>query len=101
MPGIGITPTENPVKEQVEKAIQTARKSTASVGKFTDKLPEEKTRGKHLGKKRKVGHTKSSVYLLEKKMQDLPVYRVCTSKKLVKLLITLIKKIGQRFCSKV
>lgn len=53
VPGVGLTPTEAPSKDYLGKALALARKSTASIGKFTDKLPTEKP-SKHTGKKRKV-----------------------------------------------
>ncbi|KAL3877616.1 hypothetical protein ACJMK2_035306 [Sinanodonta woodiana] len=52
VPGVGLTPTENPSKEQLGKALVMAKKSTASIGKFTEALPKEKT-SKYGGKKRK------------------------------------------------
>lgn len=52
VPGVGLTPTEAPSKDYLGKALALARKSTASIGKFTDKLPTEKP-SKHTGKKRK------------------------------------------------
>ena len=53
MTGVGLVPTEQPDKHHVDRALAEARKSTASVGKFTDKLPKEKP-AKNMGKKRKV-----------------------------------------------
>ncbi|XP_048761929.2 ribosome biogenesis regulatory protein homolog [Ostrea edulis] len=52
VPGVGLTPTEAPTKDYLGKALAVARKSTASIGKFTDKLPTEKA-SKYTGKKRK------------------------------------------------
>ncbi|XP_062589784.1 ribosome biogenesis regulatory protein homolog [Saccostrea cucullata] len=52
VPGVGLTPTEAPTKDYLGKALAVARKSTASIGKFTDKLPTEKP-SRHTGKKRK------------------------------------------------
>ncbi|XP_067671031.1 ribosome biogenesis regulatory protein homolog [Haliotis asinina] len=52
VPGVGLTPTEKPSKEHLSKALAVARKSTASIGHFTDKLPNEK-KSKYSGKKRK------------------------------------------------
>ncbi|KAL5019125.1 hypothetical protein ScPMuIL_004847 [Solemya velum] len=51
VPGVGLTPTDHPSKDHVTKALTAARKSTASIGKFTANLKDEKT-AKH-GKKRK------------------------------------------------
>ena len=53
MTGVGLVPTEEPDKNHVNRAIAEARRSTASVGKFTDKLPKERP-AKNTGKKRKV-----------------------------------------------
>ena len=54
VPGVGLTPTENPSKDHLTKALVLAKKSTASIGKFTEKLPKEKP-SRYTGKKRKVG----------------------------------------------
>jgi hypothetical protein len=55
VPGVGLTPTDAPSKDYLGKALAVARKSTASIGKFTDKLPTEKA-SKYTGKKRKVAN---------------------------------------------
>ncbi|XP_052784785.1 ribosome biogenesis regulatory protein homolog [Mya arenaria] len=52
VPGVGLTPTETPNKDYLSKALAVAKTSTASIGKFTDKLPKEKA-PKNMGKKRK------------------------------------------------
>ncbi|BFZ03544.1 hypothetical protein BsWGS_06583 [Bradybaena similaris] len=52
VPGVGLTPTEQPTKDILSKALVVAHKSTASLGKFTEKLPKEKP-SKFTGKKRK------------------------------------------------
>lgn len=52
VPGVGLTPTEAPSKDYLGKALAVAKKSTASVGKFTENLPKEKS-SKFSGKKRK------------------------------------------------
>uniref|UniRef100_A0A0B6ZTX6 Ribosome biogenesis regulatory protein n=1 Tax=Arion vulgaris TaxID=1028688 RepID=A0A0B6ZTX6_9EUPU len=52
VPGIGLTPTEQPSKDHLSKALAVAYKSTASLGKFTEKLRKEKP-SKFTGKKRK------------------------------------------------
>ncbi|KAK3784297.1 hypothetical protein RRG08_037374 [Elysia crispata] len=52
VPGIGLAPTEQPSKDHLSKALAVAHKSTASIGKFTDRLPKEKP-SKFTGKKRK------------------------------------------------
>lgn len=48
-----MTPTNAPSKDHLGKALAVAKKSTASIGKFTDTLPKEKP-SKFTGKKRKV-----------------------------------------------
>lgn len=53
VPGVGLTPTETPSKDYLGKALAVAKKSTASIGKFTENLPKEKP-SKSGGKKRKV-----------------------------------------------
>ncbi|XP_041363310.1 ribosome biogenesis regulatory protein homolog [Gigantopelta aegis] len=52
VPGVGLTPTETPSKDHLSKALVVAKKSTASIGRFTENLPKEKT-SKHSGRKRK------------------------------------------------
>ncbi|XP_077980410.1 ribosome biogenesis regulatory protein homolog [Glandiceps talaboti] len=52
VPGVGLTPTEKPSKDQLSKAALIAKHSTASIGKFERKLPKEKP-PKNTGKKRK------------------------------------------------
>ncbi|XP_067831963.1 ribosome biogenesis regulatory protein homolog [Heptranchias perlo] len=52
VPGLGLTPTDQPSKTELGKAIHVAKSSTASVGKFQDKLPKEKEL-RNAGKKRK------------------------------------------------
>ena len=53
MPGVGLTPVDKPDKDQLSRALSTARASTASLGKFDESLPKEKPE-KRQGKKRKV-----------------------------------------------
>ncbi|XP_063446300.1 ribosome biogenesis regulatory protein homolog [Mytilus trossulus] len=52
VPGVGLTPTIAPSKDHLGKALAIAKKSTASIGKFTETLPKEKP-SKFTGKKRK------------------------------------------------
>ncbi|XP_076345231.1 ribosome biogenesis regulatory protein homolog isoform X2 [Tachypleus tridentatus] len=59
VPGVGITPSETPSKQQVKTALAVAKTSVASVGKFTSKLPNEKP-PQNLGKKRKAVKTLSN-----------------------------------------
>ncbi|XP_072267207.1 ribosome biogenesis regulatory protein homolog [Pyxicephalus adspersus] len=52
IPGVGLTPTEQPSRDDLGKAMHVAKRSTASAGRFQDKLPKEKE-PKNMGKKRK------------------------------------------------
>ncbi|XP_053569127.1 ribosome biogenesis regulatory protein homolog [Bombina bombina] len=52
VPGIGLTPTSQPSKQELGKAMHVAKLSTASMGRFQDRLPKEKE-PKNMGKKRK------------------------------------------------
>ncbi|XP_064189073.1 ribosome biogenesis regulatory protein homolog [Anguilla rostrata] len=52
VPGIGLAPTGQQSKSDLEKAVHVAKMSTASVGKFQDRLPKEKA-PRNTGKKRK------------------------------------------------
>ncbi|XP_048385206.1 ribosome biogenesis regulatory protein homolog [Stegostoma tigrinum] len=52
VPGVGLAPTQQQSKAELSKAIRVARTSTASVGKFQDKLPKEQE-ARNTGKRRK------------------------------------------------
>ncbi|XP_077126708.1 ribosome biogenesis regulatory protein homolog [Ranitomeya variabilis] len=52
VPGVGLTPTSQPSKDELGKALYVAKRSTASLGRFQAKLPQEKE-PKNTGKKRK------------------------------------------------
>ena len=52
VPGVGLAPTGQQSKSDLEKAVHVAKLSTASVGKFQDRLPKEKA-PRNTGKKRK------------------------------------------------
>ncbi|KAL0156656.1 hypothetical protein M9458_047902 [Cirrhinus mrigala] len=52
VPGMGLAPTAQQSKAELAQAVNIAKISTASVGKFQDNLPKEKT-PKNTGKKRK------------------------------------------------
>lgn len=52
VPGVGLAPTGKQSKSDLGKVVSVAKSSTASVGKFQDKLPKEKP-AKNTGKKRK------------------------------------------------
>ncbi|XP_029935830.1 ribosome biogenesis regulatory protein homolog [Myripristis murdjan] len=52
VPGVGLTPTAQQSKSDLAKAASVAKTSTASVGRFQDRLPKEKA-PRNTGKKRK------------------------------------------------
>merc|ERR1719462_937309 len=52
VPGIGATPSEKPSKLELGRQLLTAKKATASIGKFESKLPKEKPLKGGEGKKR-------------------------------------------------
>ncbi|XP_039982260.1 ribosome biogenesis regulatory protein homolog [Xiphias gladius] len=52
VPGVGLTPTAQQSKNELARAVSVAKTSTASVGRFQDRLPKEKP-PKNTGKKRK------------------------------------------------
>ncbi|KAM8966684.1 ribosome biogenesis regulatory protein homolog [Pelodytes ibericus] len=52
VPGVGLTPTEQPSKIELGISMHVAKRSTASLGRFQQKLPKEKD-PKNMGKKRK------------------------------------------------
>ncbi|XP_043545367.1 ribosome biogenesis regulatory protein homolog [Chiloscyllium plagiosum] len=52
VPGAGLAPTPQPSKAELGEAIRVARASTASVGKFQEKLPKEQE-PRNAGKRRK------------------------------------------------
>lgn len=52
IPGVGLIPTAQQSKDQLARAVNVAKTSTASVGRFQDRLPKEKP-AKSTGKKRK------------------------------------------------
>ncbi|KAJ3611730.1 hypothetical protein NHX12_021744 [Muraenolepis orangiensis] len=52
VPGVGLTPTSEPSKTDLVRACDVAKVSTASHGKFQDRLPKEKPQ-RNMGKKRK------------------------------------------------
>ncbi|KAM4718370.1 ribosome biogenesis regulatory protein homolog [Anableps anableps] len=51
-PGVGLLPKAQQSKDELAKAVSVAKTSTASVGRFQDRLPKEKP-PKNSGKKRK------------------------------------------------
>ncbi|KAJ8413367.1 hypothetical protein AAFF_G00093630 [Aldrovandia affinis] len=52
VPGVGLAPTAQQSKSELGKAMHVAKMSTASVGKFQDRLPKEKA-PRNTGKRRK------------------------------------------------
>lgn len=52
VPGVGLTPTAQQSKDDLSRAVSVAKTSTASVGRFQDRLPKEKP-PKNTGKRRK------------------------------------------------
>ncbi|KAM4606482.1 ribosome biogenesis regulatory protein homolog [Polymixia lowei] len=52
VPGVGLTPAAQQSRSDLAKAVSVAKTSTASAGKFQDRLPKEKA-PKNTGKKRK------------------------------------------------
>ncbi|XP_072234719.1 ribosome biogenesis regulatory protein homolog [Leuresthes tenuis] len=52
VPGMGLLPKAQQSKDELTKAVSVAKTSTASVGRFQDRLPKEKP-PKNTGKKRK------------------------------------------------
>lgn len=78
VPGMGLAPTPQQSKAELAQAVNIAKRSTASVGKFQDNLPKEKT-PKNTGKKRKfqplIGDFSSE------KQKQLDLLKVMDSKK--------------------
>jgi regulator of ribosome biosynthesis len=52
VPGVGLTPTVNPDKDHLNRALVAAKTSNASMGMFTETLPKENETVKSVGKKR-------------------------------------------------
>ncbi|KAM4534340.1 ribosome biogenesis regulatory protein homolog [Odontesthes bonariensis] len=52
VPGVGLLPKAQQSKDELTRAVSVAKTSTASVGRFQDRLPKEKP-PKNMGKKRK------------------------------------------------
>ncbi|XP_059151383.1 ribosome biogenesis regulatory protein homolog [Physella acuta] len=84
VPGVGLTPTEQPSKDYLSKALAIAHKSTASIGKFTEKLAKEKP-SKYTGKKRKFEPTIGN--LSQEKQKQLQILDV-HAKKIPKIDVT-------------
>ncbi|XP_049421612.1 ribosome biogenesis regulatory protein homolog [Epinephelus fuscoguttatus] len=78
VPGVGLTPVAQQSRDDLARAVSVAKTSTASVGRFQDRLPKEKA-PKNTGKKRKfeplIGDFSSE------KQKQLELLRVLDSKK--------------------
>uniref|UniRef100_A0A8C8JKN9 Ribosome biogenesis regulatory protein n=1 Tax=Oncorhynchus tshawytscha TaxID=74940 RepID=A0A8C8JKN9_ONCTS len=78
VPGVGLTPTAQQSTTDLSRAVNVAKVSTASAGKFQDRLPKEKA-PRNTGKKRKfqpvIGNFSSE------KQRQLDLLKVMDSKK--------------------
>lgn len=78
LPGVGLTTSEQQSKSDLARAVGVAKTSTASVGKFQDRLPKEKA-PKNTGKRRKfeplIGDFSSE------KQKQLDILKIMDSKK--------------------
>ncbi|KAL7373969.1 hypothetical protein ABVT39_018604 [Epinephelus coioides] len=78
VPGVGLTPAAQQSRDDLARAVSVAKTSTASAGRFQDRLPKEKA-PKNTGKKRKfeplIGDFSSE------KQKQLELLRVLDSKK--------------------
>ncbi|XP_023131915.2 ribosome biogenesis regulatory protein homolog [Amphiprion ocellaris] len=78
VPGVGLTPKAQQSKDELSRAVSVAKTSTASMGRFQDRLPKEKA-PKNQGKKRKfeplIGDFSSE------KQRQLELLKVMDSKK--------------------
>ena len=54
MPGVGLTPVEKPDKDHLQHALTAAKKSDASLGRFSERVAKEDKYSAKTGKKRKV-----------------------------------------------
>ncbi|CAN0295597.1 unnamed protein product [Lampetra planeri] len=77
-PAAGATPPEKPSRDDLGKAIYVAKRATASVGKFQNKLPKEKE-ARNVGKKRKFSPLVGD--LSKEKEQQLSLLKAMNSKK--------------------
>uniref|UniRef100_A0AAY5KTG7 Ribosome biogenesis regulatory protein n=1 Tax=Esox lucius TaxID=8010 RepID=A0AAY5KTG7_ESOLU len=78
VPGVGLTPTAEQSKTDLARAVSVAKVSTASVGKFQDRLPKEKA-PKNTGKKRKFQPVIGN--FSNEKQRQLDMLKVMDSKK--------------------
>ena len=54
VPGVGLTPVEKPDKDHLQHALTAAKKSDASLGRFSERVAKEDKYSAKTGKKRKV-----------------------------------------------
>ena len=54
MPGVGLTPVKKPDKDHLQHALTAAKKSDASLGRFSERVAKEDKYSAKTGKKRKV-----------------------------------------------
>ncbi|XP_014014999.2 ribosome biogenesis regulatory protein homolog [Salmo salar] len=78
VPGVGLTPTAQQSKTDLVRAVNVAKVSTASAGKFQDRLPKEKA-PRNTGKKRKFQPVIGN--FSNEKQRQLDLLKVMDSKK--------------------
>uniref|UniRef100_A0A673X071 Ribosome biogenesis regulatory protein n=1 Tax=Salmo trutta TaxID=8032 RepID=A0A673X071_SALTR len=78
VPGVGLTPTAQQSKTDLVRAVNVAKSSTASAGKFQDRLPKEKA-PRNTGKKRKFQPVIGN--FSNEKQRQLDLLKVMDSKK--------------------
>uniref|UniRef100_A0A4W5PQP2 Ribosome biogenesis regulatory protein n=1 Tax=Hucho hucho TaxID=62062 RepID=A0A4W5PQP2_9TELE len=78
VPGVGLTPTAQQSKTDLARAVNVAKSSTASAGKFQDRLPKEKA-PRNTGKKRKFQPVIGN--FSNEKQRQLDLLKVMDSKK--------------------
>ncbi|CAG5895932.1 ribosome biogenesis regulatory protein homolog [Menidia menidia] len=78
VPGVGLLPKAQQSRDELAKAVSVAKSSTASVGRFQDRLPKEKP-PKNTGKKRKFEPLIGD--FSNEKQRQLELLRVLDSKK--------------------
>uniref|UniRef100_A0A8C8HJ30 Ribosome biogenesis regulatory protein n=1 Tax=Oncorhynchus tshawytscha TaxID=74940 RepID=A0A8C8HJ30_ONCTS len=78
VPGVGLTPTAQQSKTDLARAVNVAKSSTASAGKFQDRLPKEKA-PRNTGKKRKFQPVIGN--FSNEKQRQLDLLKVLDSKK--------------------
>uniref|UniRef100_A0A8L0DPJ0 Ribosome biogenesis regulatory protein n=1 Tax=Oncorhynchus mykiss TaxID=8022 RepID=A0A8L0DPJ0_ONCMY len=78
VPGVGLTPIAQQSKSDLARAVNVAKSSTASAGKFQDRLPKEKA-PRNTGKKRKFQPVIGN--FSNEKQRQLDLLKVMDSKK--------------------